>query len=332
VTSIAEPRPPARGASGLRALLLVGGLTLAALATPWPWGALWVVVPFAVGASLLLAWRFGLNALGLPALLAVACALLAILPAGGFRLWHLVWIPLASLTGVWMGVREEGGGPSLGERAWMHAPLLAAAFVLPLLPGLSGALVRLEARARVEERQMLSTLQGPDTPGSWRQMMEESAKMPAADRVRMLTFFAPNLVFLWMVVLVAAGRSLAARAAVTRGWPPLSRAEFTSWRLPDGALVPLLAGLALAVFANAAWRPGAAALLVQSVLGYSVQGVAVTQSVLLARGVPPVFVLLVMLLLFTFTLPVFLPSVALLGLSDVWLDFRRLEPSPRGEA
>jgi hypothetical protein len=58
----------------------------------------------------------------------------------------------------------------------------------------------------------------------------------------------------------------------------------------------------------------------------------VTQSVLLARGVPPVFVLLVMLLLFTFTLPVFLPSVALLGLSDVWLDFRRLEPSPRGEA
>jgi hypothetical protein len=163
-------------------------------------------------------------------------------------------------------------------------------------------------------------------------MMQESAKMPAADRVRMLTYFAPNLVFLWMVVLVAAGRSLAARAAVARGWPPLSRAEFTTWRLPDGALVPLLAGLALVIFSNAAWRPGAAALLVQSVLGYSVQGVAVTQSVLLARGVPPVFVLLVMLLLFTFTLPVFLPSVALLGLSDVWLDFRRLEPSPRGEA
>jgi len=45
-----------------------------------------------------------------------------------------------------------------------------------------------------------------------------------------------------------------------------------------------------------------------------------------------VFVLLVMVLLFAFTLPVFLPSVALLGLSDVWLDFRRLEPSPRGEA
>jgi len=313
--------------SALRAMLLVGSLTLAALATPWPWGALWLVVPLAVSASLLLAWRYGLKALGLPALLAVVCALIALFPGGGFRVWHVLWIPLASLTGVWMGVREEGGGPTLGERAWMHAPLLAAAFALPVLPGMPNALTRVEARARVEEQQVLRTLQGPDTPGTWRQMMEESAKMPAAERVRMLTYFAPNL-----VLLVSAGRSLAARSAAWRGWPPLSRAEFTSWRLPDGALVPLLVGLALAMFSNAAWRPGAAALLVQSVLGYSVQGVAVTQSVLLARGVPPVFVLLVMVLLFAFTLPVFLPSVALLGLSDVWLDFRRLEPSPRGEA
>jgi hypothetical protein len=290
------------------------------------------VVPLVVCASLLLGWRFGPSALALPALLAVGCALLAVFPADGFRLWHLVWIPLASITGVWMGVREEGGGPSLGERAWMHAPLLAAAFALPLLPGMSSALVRLEARARVEERQMLSTLQGPDTPGSWRRMMEESSRMPAADRVRMLTYFAPNLLFLWLVALVSTGRSLAARTAAWRGWPVLSRAAFATWRLPDLALAPLLAGLALALFANAAWRPGAAALLVQSVLGYSVQGIAVTQSVLLARGVPPVFILLVMVLLFTFTLPVFLPSVALLGLSDVWLDFRRLEPTPRGEA
>ena len=194
------------------------------------------------------------------------------------------------------------------------------------------ALTQVEARARIEEQQVLKTLQGPDTPGTWRNMMEESAKMPAGERVRMLMYFAPNLIFLWMVVLVSAGRSLAARAAIWRSWPPLSRAEFASWRLPDGALVPLLVGLALALVSNAAWRPGAAVLLVQSLLGYSVQGFAVTQSVLLARGVPPVFVLLVMVLLFAFTLPVFLPSVALLGLSDVWLDFRKLEPSPRGEA
>lgn len=316
----------------VRGILLSALLALAGLATPWPWGVLWLTVPFAVSAALLLAWRYGKATFALPALLAAVAVALWFVPGSGLQSWHLLWTPLAAVTGVWMGLREEGGGPTLGERAWMHAPLLAAVFVLPVLPGLHDALVRVEARARTEERQMLQTMKGPDAPGSWRHVMEESAKMPAKERVEMLTWFLPNVVFLWMVVLVAAGRSLAARSAVWRGWPPLSRAPLMAWRLPDLALVPLLAGLALALFAGQAWRPGAAALLVQSVLGYSVQGVAVAWSVLLARGVPPAFLLLAMLFLFAFTLPVFLPSVALIGLSDVWLDHRRLEPSPRGEA
>lgn len=316
----------------VRAVLLVGSLTLAALVTPWPWAALWLSVPLAVSASLLLAWRFGMAAFALPLLLTVAAVLAWMFPGSGLQLWHLPWTPLAAFCGAWMGMREEGGGPTIGQRAWMHVPLLAAVFLLPVAPGMHDALVRVEARSRVEEQQMLRTLQGPNGPGTWRHVMEESAKMPAAERVRMLTWFLPNMVFLWMVVLVAAGRSLAARSATWRGWPPLSRASWTEWRLPDAALVPLLAGLALVLFADNTWRPGAAALLVQSVLGYSVQGVAVAWSVLLARGVPPAFLLLAMLFLFAFTLPVFLPSVALIGLSDVWLDHRRLEPSPRGEA
>jgi hypothetical protein len=45
--------------------------------------------------------------------------------------------------------------------------------------------------------------------------------------------------------------------------------------------------------------------------------------------VAPAFVLLLVVFLFVFTLPVFLPSAALLGLSDVWLDYRRLETPPR---
>jgi hypothetical protein len=316
----------------LRAVLLTGSLALAALATPWPWAALWLAVPLAVAASLLLAWRYGTGALALPALLGVTAALAVLFPASGFRSWHVLWLPAASLTGAWMGLREEGAGPGCGERAWMHAPLLAAALALPVLPGLVGALTRVESRARAEEQHVLRTLEGPSKPGSWRAMIEESAKLPATDRVRMLTFFTPNLMFGWLVLLVAAGRSLASRAAAWLGWPPLSRSPFTLWRLPDGALVPLLGGIALALFVTPAWQPGAVVLLVQSVLGYSMQGIAVAHSVLLARGVPLAFVLLLLVFLFAFTLPVFLPSVALLGLSDVWLDFRRLEPSPRGEA
>ena len=307
-------------------------LALAGLGTPWPWAALWVAVPLVVSGALLLAWRFGAVAFVFPAVLALLAALLVAFPVAGIQSWHLVWLPAAALTGAWMGVREEGGGPSLGERAWMHAPILAAAVALPVLPGLVGALTRLEARARAEEQQVLRTLPGPATPGTWRHLMEQSTSLPPDDRVRMLRYLSPNLVFAWMVLLVSAGRSLAARGAAWRGWPPLSRSPLATWRLPDGALAPLLVGLALALFVNEAWRPGAVVLLAQSVLGYSVQGLAVTQSVLLARGVPPVFVLLMMLFLLAFTLPVFLPSVALVGLSDVWLDFRRLEASPGGTA
>lgn len=317
----------------MRAVLLVGGLSLGALATPWPWAALWIAVPVVVCSALMLAWRYGAVAWSLAGVLAVAAALAVLFPASGLRLWHVLWLPLAAATGTWMGLREEGGGPGLGERAWMHLPLLLGAFVMPVLPGLHDALVRVEAKARVQEQQLLQGMaKEPAAPGSWRHVMEESAKVAPAERVRMLTWFLPNVAFFGLVLLVGAGRTLAARAAAARGWPPLSKALLTGFRLPDGALVPLILGLVLALFANATWHPGAAFLLVQSVLGYSVQGTAVVISVLAARGVPPTFVMLAILFLFAFTLPVFLPSLALIGLSDVWLDHRRLEPSPRGEA
>jgi len=315
----------------LRAVLLACSLALSALVTPWPWAALWLAVPAVVAASLLLSWRYGPPAMALPLLLAVGSALLVAFPVAGLKPWHLLWLPVASWTGAWMGSREEGGGPSLGDRAWMHVPILVAAFVLPLLPGLSEALTRVEAQARVEEQQMLATLPAPAKPGTLRQMMEDSAKLPAADRVRMLTFFAPNILFGWMVMLVVAGRSLAARLAAWLGWPPLSSSSLSGWRLPDAALAPLIAGLAMALFAAPQWWPGAALLLGQSALGYSMQGVAVAHSALLARGVAPAFIVLLIVFLFVFTLPVFLPSAALLGLSDVWLDYRRTESSPRGE-
>jgi len=307
--------------------MLLVGLALASLGTPWPWAGLWLAVPLAVAGTLLLAWRFGTAALLVPVALAALATVALALPDSGVRTWHVLWLPAASLTGGWMGLREEGGGPGLGERAWMHAPLLAAACAMPLLPGLTGALTRVEALSRAEEQRVLATLQGPSTPGTWRHMMEESSRLPAADRIRMLRYFTPNLAFVWMVVLVAAGRALAARAAGWRGWPTLSRAPLAAWRLPDAALAPLIGGLALALFAGESLRPGATVLLVQSTLGYIVQGVAVAQTLMLERGVPPVFFVLLMLFLFAFTLPVFLPSAALLGLADVWLDFRRLDPS-----
>jgi len=142
----------------------------------------------------------------------------------------------------------------------------------------------------------------------------------------------PNALFLWAVVLVAAGRSLAARFSTVLGWPELSRSPLRAWRLPDAALAPLLAGLALVVFADRAWHPVAAVLLVHAGLGYSVQGFAVVESVLRSRGIPAAFVTLSMVFVIAVSLLWVLPALAVVGLSDVWLDYRRLEPSRNREA
>ena len=56
------------------------------------------------------------------------------------------------------------------------------------------------------------------------------------------------------------------------------------------------------------------------------------ESVLLARGMSPAFVALTMLFVIAVSLLWVLPAVAVVGLSDVWLDYRRLEPSSEGEA
>lgn len=315
----------------IRGALLLLGLSLGALITPWPWAAAWLVVPVLTASGLLLAWRYGPAAWALTVALALGAGAVIVWPVGGLAPWHVMWLPLVAAVGTWMGLREEGGGPTIGERAWMHVPLLAGACLLPLLPGFHDSLVRADARAREQERQLLAAQKTPAAPGSFGYLLEEHTKLPAEDRVRMITYSLPNLAFSGLVLLIAAGRALAARIAARRRWPALSRAPFMGWRLPDAALVPLIVGLAVLLLAPSSWWPVGVVLLVQSVLGYGVQGLAVVWSVIGSR-VPPLVLVLVSLFLFVFTLPVLLVSLALIGLSDVWWDHRRLEPSPNGEA
>ena len=131
--------------------------------------------------------------------------------------------------------------------------------------------------------------------------------------------------FVWAAILVTAGRSLSSGLAALLRWPMLSRARLRGWRLPDGALWILLASLAMLVAQWAAWAPTAWTLLLNTGLGYCVQGIAVVESLLLARGVPPSIIALTLLFVFTVAMPVFMLATAAVGLSDVWLDYRRLE-------
>src|SRR6185503_7615199 len=138
----------------------------------------------------------------------------------------------------------------------------------------------------------------------------------------------PTALFAWITTLVLSGRMFASRIAATLKWPPLSRGRLVSLRLPDGALWLLLMGLGLLVAQWSAWAPTAWTLLLNTALGFGVQGIAVVESLLLARGVPPSIIVLTMLFVFTLAMPVFVLTAVAVGLSDVWLDYRRLEAVP----
>jgi hypothetical protein len=316
----------------VRIAALVLMLLLGGLGASGTWGAMWLLVPAAVAAGLLLAWRFGPAALAFPAGLGVAAVALAMAGARGMPIWSTAWVPLGAAVGTWMGLHEEGGGAGMGERAWMHVPLLALAALLPVTPGFEPAVGRFDLVLRTQQEAMLKAPETAGWPAAWREELQTKLKSPPAARRRELMFLVPNAMFLWAVVLVAAGRALAARAATLLGWPALSRSPLRAWRLPDAALVPLLAGLALVVFADRAWHPGASVLLLFAGLGYSVQGIAVVESVLRTRGLPPAFVKLTLVFVIVVSLLWALPALAVVGLSDVWLDYRRLEPSPDREA
>jgi len=306
-----------------RTLLSLAALSLLALTTPSPWGALWLAIPMAVASALLLCWRWG------PWGVLVPVGLLAVvmIGLGPFAAWAW-WLPVAALTGSWMGLREEGGGPGSGQRAWMLLPILLLAAGLPWSVSYPTLLQDTEKYLQGGDRQSIQFLQDNGYKGEalhgWERTVNENAEI----RKRWLAYALPSLLFLWMTLLVVAGRDLSSRIASRLRWPHLSRSRFTEWRLPDGAVWILLAGLALVLTDFRAWLPTAWTLLIIPSLGYCVQGIAVVESLLLLRGMPSSIITLTLLFVSVMALPVFLLATACIGLSDVWLDFRRLEAAP----
>jgi hypothetical protein len=310
----------------LRALLLVLLLGALTLMTPEPWTWLWPAVPATVAFALLVSWRYGMVAVALVAVFAVTLALIG--SSQGLWVW---WIPAAALVGAWMGRREEGAGPGAGQRAWMLLPALVLAAALPWLGHYGDLVTRVERELAAGDAQVLEILRkvggSPERLGT----MEKAVTDNATLRRLALPHVIPSVLFLWVALLVTAGRALAARLARALRWPRLSRARLRDWRLPDGALWALIAGLALLLAPWPAWAPTGWTLLINAGLGYCLQGVAVVESLLLARGVPLPIIILTMLFVFMIAMPLIVLPMAALGLSDVWLDYRRLEPARSGD-
>ena len=309
----------------IRTLLLLVVLGLFAAAIPMPWGALCFAVPFVVALSLLVCWRWGLWGVLVPLLSLGAVVVLA----GPFAIWAW-WIPAASLSGSWMGLREEGGGPASGERAWMLLPVLLLAAALPWTVSYPQEMAHLD-------REMQNEVQGAlkETRTSYRgDRLEaiESALTDTRDWLhRALPSVWPAVLFGWIALLVAAGRNIAAQLARRLKWPDLSHGRLLDWRLPDGAIWLVIAGLGLFLTGLHGWLPSAVTLLLVPAVGYCVQGLAVVQSLLLVRGIPSSIVALTLLFIVIMAFTVFLPAAVCVGVSDIWLDYRRLEAAYDGD-
>lgn len=316
---------PARGPAWVRTLIVAGLLGVMAAGTPGAWAALWLVVPLVTAVAMLAAWRFGVWGLAVP----VAAAAAALLAGGAGALWAW-WVPAAAASGAWTGLREEGGGNSAGARAWRLVPVLALAAALPWMPAWPPFVQRVEGMMVRGDHAIVEMAKEVGWSGERLAGLERDVRRTAEERRRVLPPLLPAWLFLWMALLVAVGRGFAAHAARALGWPAMTRTPLTLWRLPDEVLWTFLAGLAVVVLA---WKPAMSSgwvLLLGAGLGYAVQGVAVVAALLLTRGVPSPLVVLSMVFVFVATPPVFLVTAAALGLSDAWLDYRRLEPTADG--
>ncbi len=322
----ATSRSGGRRASWVRAALLLLVLGLLTLETPTPWAWLWLAVPTTAALALLLCWRFGTAAVAVVAVGAVGLTVAG--SAHGLWLW---WIPAAALVGAWMGVREEGGGPTAGQRAWMLAPALVLAALLPWLSHYQETVAAVDRSLVAGDAQMMELMRQLGTSRDRLGGLEKAVTQNAALRHAALPHVIPTVLFLWVAVLLVLGRTLAARLARALRWPRLSRLNLREWRLPDGALWTFIAGLALVLTPWPAWAPTGWTLLLNAGLGFCVQGVAVVESLMLARGIPLSIIVLTMVFVIAMALQVFVVATAALGLSDVWLDFRRLEATREGD-
>jgi hypothetical protein len=314
-----------RGLTWARPVLVAVALGLLAAGGPGSWALLWLAVPAAVAVSTLVAWRYGAWGFVLPIGLGLAVCVTG--AAGALWAW---WTPLASLAGAWTGLREEGGGNTAAVRAWRLLPMLALAALLPWTPSFAPWVKQLEVQQGVGDRDLMQFAGEMGAKGekleSFRKLVEDNAKI----RRQVSPYVLPASMFVWMALLAGAGRMFAARIAAALRWPAMTRTAMRDWRLPDGVLWTFLAGLAVLV---AGWKPAAGTgwtLVLVAGAGFVVQGIAVISSLLLARGIPTAIIALTMLFMFLVAMPVALVTALTLGLSDVWLDYRRLEPTADG--
>ena len=323
MTSTADPgfeavtrRRTGAGLLGILALILLGQLI-----TPEPWTYLWPVVPVAGAAALLLAQTTVAITAALPPLL----TLVALVAVGGFdRPWGwclLAGVFAASLLGV-----AERRGQDGSARLWAYLPVIAIAAALPLAPGYREFVERVVAAIRGQEARQLAALEDVTFRPDQRLALQQFVGAVTARQVAVAEAAMPTLLFAWVALLVHLSERLAHRLAELVRRPLMAPVPFASWRLPAPGVWLFIAGLALVALQEARVMPSGLNLAASAGLAFGVQGLAVIKSMMTAQGMAPGLILMLFVFAWFMLGPVLLVAATGVGLMDLWLDFRHLEP------
>lgn len=306
----ARPRPLALA---LPLLLMAAG----ALETPSPWSLLWVAVPV-LGAAGYLAnlhpWRLGWLA---PA---AAVGYLLARPETP-HLWGWILVGAVASAALFGLARREGLPVARG--LWSLLPLAGLAFAFPFSGLYEGAVRDATAGVGRLGEEAYRSYQSLGIQGGNLGELAKQVEQATAGLTWMMRHLMPSLLFAWAVALVGLAALLARRAARAVGRPLAAGTPFIGFRLPEGAVWLLLLGLAFVAMRRPELAPAGVNLALCVGLGYCLQGLAVMDFLMLARGFPAGMIWVLFLFVTFFALPVLLVASTGLGVADVWLDLRR---------
>jgi len=297
----------------------------------------------AVAAYVLLTW---------PVMTAFLFGPLALLVAASRPQGRRAWVWLAALA-LWMSLWAAQPGGLL-EAVVRAAAVLATGIGILMLILTPGSVSARALRATVgvvlgtvglsalvglrwRDVELAVVQQGMAAQQMAIELMSRAGKSPDAatlaalqtlsEGLRPMAPFFPGV----LALLVFAGLCLAALLApriAGRAVAPLP-GPFEEFRFSDHLVWLVILGLVGLLFAGSTWAGGPAASLLAFGVGlYALRGSAVLSTAL--RSAPRLFI--VMLLVGAlFLLPFAVGGLALLGLADLWLDFRRrMAPPPSG--
>ena len=323
MTSIADPgfaevarRRTGAGLLGILALILLGQLL-----TPEPWAYLWPVLPVAGAAAMLLA-QTGVPAAGWVPPLVCSVALASF----GVATEPWAWCLLAGVVAAALLGLAERHVPEGSSRLWAYLPLVVLAAGFPLAPGYREFVERVVAAIRGQEARQLASLRDMALPPDRRLAFEQFVSLVTDREVTIVRAVLPTLLFAWVALLVQLAERMAHRLAELVRRPLVPPPPFTAWRLPAGAVWLFIAGLALVAAREAKLEPVGLNLAAATGLAFGVQGLAVLKSALSSQGMAPGLVMMLFVFLWFMLGPVLVVAATGVGLMDLWLDFRHLEP------